>query len=277
MTYRMIACDIDGTLLNNEARFTDRTLTTLRRCIHRGITVALVTGRRLRSSTEVARMIGRDLPIVANDGAVVLAPDGTIIHSNTFDPDRALGIAEACLSAGHSVFLHRFTLEGPDVYYKLYPGFTPAQTYIRMVGADAEALQQLPRALPFRPLKISTMGDKDSLEALQARLELEDASTITFDMYAKTYWLQAVPPGCDKGAGLKILARHLQIAPRDIVAFGDNYNDLPMFEVAGTAVAMSNASDDIKAKADVIALSNESDGVARYLDDRVLSSPPEVP
>ena len=277
MAHRMIACDIDGTLLNNEAHFTDHTLATLRRCIGRGTAVALVTGRRLRSSIEVARMIDRDIPIVANDGAVVLAPDGTVIHSDTFDPDRALRIAEACLATGHSVFMHRFTFEGPDLYYKLHPGFAPSETYIKLIGADAEDLEEIPQSLSWRPLKISTMGAKDALEALQLKMGLEDSSTITFDMYANCYWLQAVPPGCDKGAGLKILARHLKIAPGDIVAFGDNYNDLPMFEVAGTAVAMSNAPDDIKARADVITSSNDKDGVARFLDDVVLCSPPQVP
>ncbi len=274
MEHRMVACDIDGTLLNDDAQITDLTLAALRQCIDRGISVALVTGRRLRSSIEVARMIDQDIPVVANDGAVVLsAPSGDLLHSETIPADRAITIADGFFSAGHPVFLHRLTLDGPDVHYRLHPGFAPAEMYIQAVGSEARALDPMPRPLRWSPVKISTMGARDSLEELSRRLGLQSSSTITWDSYAEINWLQAVAPGCNKGSGLKVLARHLKVAAGDIIAFGDNYNDLPMFEVAGTAVAMDNAAADIKAAADRVAASNNRDGVARFLHEAVLSPP----
>lgn len=110
------------------------------------------------------------------------------------------------------------------------------------------------------------------LRSIIARLEPPASATVTRDPHHDTSWLQIIRRDTDKGVGLRILADRLGVDPSEVVAFGDNYNDLPMFDAAGFAVAVGDGVPEARERADYVTDACECNGVARFLQETILGS-----
>ncbi len=268
---RMIATDIDGTILGPSRGISERTLLVLRECIDRGIPVVLVTGRRLRSALGVARGIHPEVLVVASDGAVSVKPaTGEVIYARGMPVDYVLAQVRIIEEAGLPVFVHRLNLDGPEVYYRMGTRERrKAREYVSFLGADAQVLKR-PSSLDSNAMKLYTLGPYDLLESIMARLEPPVSATVTRDPLHDTSWLQIIRRDTDKGVGLRIVADRLGVDPSEVAAFGDNYNDLPMFDAAGFAVAVEDGVAEARDRADHITGACECDGVAAFLEATVL-------
>ena len=115
-------------------------------------------------------------------------------------------------------------------------------------------------------LKSMFVGDPESLALLRQRLEKHFGGSV-YIVQSMENFLEVLSPNASKGQGLRFVLEHLSLKREEVIAFGDEENDLPMFTVAGFSVAPSNAKDAVKAKADLVVRSNAEDGVAAFLEE----------
>ncbi|HZU14356.1 MAG TPA: Cof-type HAD-IIB family hydrolase [Chloroflexota bacterium] len=259
--YRLIAVDLDGTLLMPGHRLSARTRTAVTSLIERGVHVVVATGRPF----EIARSFCPGIPFVAPqisyNGAVVYDPVADRAISRTLAPAGFVpAVIDFLLTAGIPVVacgVDRVYLDerisNPEDWVppSAEPGHflrdmraAPADGIIKIVGdSDAATITRL------RPLAETQFGD--SLYVTQTSPNL----------------LEFLNPAASKGAALRHIAGTLGIPRREILVFGDSHNDLTMFAAAGFSVAMGNASEEVKGAAGRVTLSNERDGVAVALEE----------
>ncbi len=257
---RMIALDVDGTLLTSGGKLTEGTVRAIREARGRGIRVVLSTGRSAPEAAWLTGLAGCDGRAVCLGGAAIAdMADGR--HLRRWDiPDRlAAPVLEllrgkelaSMVFAGEANLLDPYSSE---FYHRTYP--YPAYLDATIVVEDlAGWLAEHRRALT----KIHAQGDPASFPPLLEALGRMDGLTLTssgednFEVLAR---------GVDKGKALCLLAAEWGIAPADIAALGDSDNDLAMLRAVGCPVAMGNASGEVKAAAAFVTASNDEDGVA---------------
>lgn len=276
MGIRLIALDLDGTLLTTDKRLTKRTEEALAEAASRGIHIVPATGR---SITGLARKV-RDLPFVrygitVNGAAVWDMREELCIARRAFSNGQALEIwdfleqyhtmTDACVDG-----TARMT---PEYYRELdrYMPDEPRRFLIRSTRVPTEALRDWIRD-PEKTVEKFNIFFEQRREAdrLRAREELKQ-----FDYLAVTTSLgnnlEINHKDATKGNGLKALADYLGIAREETMAFGDGENDISMLSQAGVGVAMENAAALVKNAADFVTLSNDMDGVAYAIETRILN------
>ena len=261
---KLIATDLDGTLVRSDDKVSEYTCAVLDRVKAAGIRIVGATGRGPRL-TELVRFDipaadylvmgggGRvvdisdpELPIVLMDERL----DGTVLADLLATLEREVGTLSVLIEAGDG---HDAPLWGdPDPNWR-YPDVVEAR-----VRAECLAGPVI-KGFARHPTR-----DVDELLAIARGLVSPSVATIT---QAGLGYLEICPPGVDKATGLAVVATALGVDPADVLVFGDMPNDLPMFRWAGFGrVAVANAHPAVRALADEITLSNDEDGVAVYLD-----------
>jgi len=266
MSYKAIVLDLDGTLTNSKKEITPKTRKALMKAQRQGIRVILASGR----PTYGIRPIADELEIGSYGGYVMAYNGGCITEWNSKQIVFNQILDEALVPK-----LYRAAKEGEHNFEILtYQGEGIAATNIEDEYVRHEAfINKMPLTLfdnfvhqVQHPInKCLIVGSPTPL----AQLESELATTLKgrCSVYRSAdFFLECVPMGIDKAASLARLLPTLDITKDEIIAAGDGYNDLSMIEYAGLGVAMENAADDIKAKADYVTLSNEEDGIAHILE-----------
>jgi Cof subfamily protein (haloacid dehalogenase superfamily) len=270
--YQAIALDMDGTLLTRDHKISSATRAALAQARAHGIKVLLVTGRHFMTARPVHHELALDTPIICSNGAYLYDPAQDRILAG--DP-----LAVAPLTA----LLAEVEAQQMEAQFHLDDG-------IGYIGCDeyVARIQRRSDGLPAH-LKISLLPALDLAAWLQRpiwKLELfsQDPSRLhrfvsevvqglpfTQD-WAAPYAVELVQPGCSKGNRLAQWAASEGIAMENVVAFGDNNNDISMFEQVGLAVAMGNAAPQIQAHADRVTADHNEDGIALALQRWVLPS-----
>jgi len=264
----LVAVDVDGTLLNTE--FDDelgrREIVALEAVRGAGHTVVLCTGRNRASLTALLERSGwfpADLPLVLLNGAVVLGGtprrelacsvlEGPVVHR----------LVALFREHGTVPMVYGLDSDGGVLRHESRPVNDVLGRYLEMrrrgVGR-IEAVDDL-LALPWaRALEVGTIDRREPVAALTAAIGIELGGRVrvvnTRSLLGEGafWWAEAFHRDSGKGAGLGVLAAELGIPLSRAVAVGDNYNDLDMFAVCGTSVAMGNSPDDVKAAADRVA------------------------
>lgn len=258
MKPKLIAIDLDGTLLNSQGRVSDRTGEALRAAIDAGIVLAPATARWYQAAVRPFDALGLKVAAIASAGADVRSASGEVIEHRFLDGDFALFIADLCDRAGWNA-----TLSTPGHAYRraneLPPWAANAPEWLKPVTTFAgshlnQALSVLAEAGP---------GDQHmpELEAWAGRVSIFPAFAFNGDAL-----LTITAPGVDKGSALRALCGRLGIELADAVAIGDSEGDIPMFQVAGTAVAMRDGAPAAIAAADHVTASADEDGVAAFIE-----------
>ena len=268
--YRVIILDVDGTLVDRERRISADTLRALQAAQARGVRVTLATGRMYASARPYADRIHADAPLILCNGARIQDPAGGAIHYSAHLP-RAQ--AARGLRLAQQFDVHANLYLGETIYIERVSEIS--QESARKDGVEQVPVGDLARFVegqPEDPVKILFIGPGESLEALAAayRADALGARDLPHLVRSEATYLEIQPPGATKGAGLVRLCGLLGIPPSAAVAFGDNLNDLEMIQAAGLGVAMGNAHDDLKRAAQIVAPSNDEDGVAAVLWSHVL-------
>ena len=205
---------------------------------------------------------GAYVPLVAYNGGLVMDREGTVVLDVPIDTETALLIYEACWE----VDLHASFYAGYDWYAwaddhwsqretnntGISPHRLPARRY-----AETDRIEETP------PHKIMCMGDREHIDNIEGLLGDHD-TVVTYR--AKDTYLEIANSAVSKGAGVQMAADELGVDLANVHFFGDNYNDLSAFDVAGTSIAVANARPEVLDAADVITESNHDNGVATYLD-----------
>lgn len=287
-SYKMIALDIDGTLLSSGYIISRRTRQALRKAMEAGMIVTLATGRFWGSALRIARSIPVNAPVVSNDGALIKdVYTGEELYSRPLPLELArhtLEKAQKYPSLQVKIFLKDIILFVGPSYKKAQlgrifhfarkftlPGFI---NYVRdFVLVPAESVGNLKRALSLlkeAPTKLLVSGEPEEVEAFSRELSGELGEKIHITTSVKNS-IDILEGSVSKAKGLEVLSGLLGIKREEIIAVGDNFNDLEMIKFAGLGVAMGNAPEAVKQRADFVTARNDEDGVA-LLVEKVLSS-----
>lgn len=281
--FKLIVLDIDGTLLSSNYTITDYTKKVLKNAVKQGIFVTVATGRFYLSATRIAREIGINAPIVSNDGALIkdIFSDETIFKK-PLSLDVSFGILDILKnydSIKSQIFMEDHRIYVGDYFKKMqYKTFMKSlqkkpfkscinyyKDFILPPSKDAKDLPSAKNMLKKPPVKIVVCGDEREIENLKIELKKKYKNRVFLTTAVKN-WIDIIHGDVSKAKGIAILAKRLKVKQEEIVAIGDNINDIPMLEHAGLGIAMGNAPNEVKKAADQITLSNDEDGVAKCIE-----------
>jgi Cof subfamily protein (haloacid dehalogenase superfamily) len=273
---RLVALDIDGTIIGDDHEITERTLRVVRAAMERDVAVSLVTGRMVSSAMRFATDLGLTGPIVGYQGGLIRAmplPDtrrlGKLLLHTPLPAEAARSILAWTRARGldpHVNHLERFILRADD---------PRADDYSAFMGARAELVPDLLEAIDHPVTKILAVGEPPvPVEvAPLARAEFAGRADVTI---SHPRFLEFVAPGVSKGRAIRFLARRLRIPLGATLAIGDQWNDLEMIAEVGHGTAMPSAPPEVRAAARYVAAPLEDDGAARMIEDLVLASPADI-
>lgn len=265
MNYKVIALDVDGTLVRHSGALSEavrESLLTAQRT--HGLRVVIASGRptpglkALADELQLARYRGYLMPF--NGGAIYSASDlEHPVYSATLPEELIPELYEMTREAGVRIVTYSDThLLSEDIANE------HVQREVGITGMPTRELESFVREVPRALNKCLAVGDADRIEALEPIARARLAGRV--DAFRSSpYFLELVPVGVNKGRALSRLLEELSLEPSTLIAVGDNYNDMEMVRLAGLGVAMANAVPELKASADYITQSNEEDGVATLL------------
>lgn len=262
--YRLLAIDLDGTLLSPQKHITPRTFHALNLAVRHGMKLVIATGQTL----NVLRVVCADLPlnapqIIYNGAIITDIVTGATLYEQLVPQEMILTALSLMREADlyRAYHTHQYVYVDQDT-----PG---ARAWYRPPVPPAQEVPDVTQIYPQPCIKLVGIGDASTLRTKRHRLEqiLADQLYVT---QASRNLLEFLHPAVSKGNALQWLARKLDIAPEEIIAIGDNHNDIGMLQFAGLGIAMGNAHDEVKAAADYVTLRNSEDGVADALEKMVL-------
>lgn len=268
MNIRMIATDVDGTLLPQGGAISDATRRAVAGCREAGIPFVIVSGRWIGALDEVIRSAGTaDQPVIIVNGSAVLGPGGEILYERFMEPDdvqevyrvlRGFDVQINSYVPGGVYCLNTRALAHPSSMLKGYMGRG------RLVVDDRKAFE---REALSRVYKLEGLTEDT---AMMRRLREALGQTRARVTYASWRNVELMSRGMGKAVALRWLAEHLGLSLKDCMAFGDNANDLDMLQAVGWPVAVGNATEEVKRTARIIAETDVNDGVAKVIFERVL-------
>ncbi len=267
---RLLISDVDGTLVTSDKRLTPATVDAAARLRAAGIRLALTSARPPQGLALFAGPLGLDTPRGAFNGGTITAADGAVLEARLV-PEQAAREAVAFLE-GHGV----------DVWLFVGEHWQVRNPHAHHVALETRTLQQPPTVVEgFDGLlgRCGKITGSSTDHALLARLEGELHARIgaAANVHrSQAYYLDVTHPDANKGFAATRIAALLGVELRHVAAIGDQANDVAMFEVAGTAIAMGNAPPDVQARAHQVSRSNQEEGWAWAVDRFVLPRrPPE--
>ncbi|MGX1475925.1 UNVERIFIED_CONTAM: HAD superfamily hydrolase (TIGR01484 family) [Streptomyces canus] len=257
--YRLIATDLDGTLLRSDESVSQRTRDALAAATAAGAVHIVVTGRGARWTRHVLDDLGYDgLAVCAQGAQVYHAGEHRLLTSVTLDRQLA-GVALAKIEAEVGPLYLAASRDGLDGDVMVGPGYAVTGALPSTPFTDASDLW----AAPLNKIYIQHPELSDD-ELAQAAVRA--AGGFVSVAMAGQGIVELLPLGLSKATGLSLAARRLGVKAADTIAFGDMPNDLPMFAWASYGVAMADAHEELKAVADEVTSSNEEDGIAVVLE-----------
>lgn len=272
---RLIAVDLDGTLLGSDGEVVPENKEAIKRAKAAGIRVVICTGRPLRSMTHLIEELdftdANDLVCVYNGGLIQYANSGEILHQETLNKKDVQILKKEFDRLNMPIVLVDLNV----VYEPAYPNNRPSIYYLdKKVNPPKGWLE-------FHAIDVDEMPDDWVINKLAVARPQEEVDAIVdqidptlhekYNIFkTQDYLLEAVPKNIDKGFAISYLQEHFGLANEQVMAIGDEENDLPLVQAAGFGVAMGNAIDKVKTAAQFVTKTNDEAGVA-YAIDYVLS------
>jgi Cof subfamily protein (haloacid dehalogenase superfamily) len=272
---RLIASDIDGTLLNPQFQIAEGDLAALRRAHAAGIEVVLVTGRRHTFALPIAKQLGFDLWLISSNGAVTRSLSGESFHRDLMPRQTCLELCSAMQEfRGHTVLTFDQETKGAIVLEHLDDLGPSIRRWLEKNMEYIEFVIPIENALHKDPVQAMFCGTMARMgEALQA---LESAALGNRVTVLRTEYperdlsmIDVLNGGCSKGHALARWAAHRGFEREQVMAIGDNHNDVEMLEFAGRPVIMGNACEELRARGWSVTSGNDRCGVAAALAEWV--------
>jgi Cof subfamily protein (haloacid dehalogenase superfamily) len=265
--------DIDGTLIDSTLDIPLGNLQALRRAHEAGIHVVLVTGRRHRFAMPVADQLGFDFCLISSNGAITRSNMGQLHYADMLPRAVAHKVCEHTAEFSGCIVL-TFDKEerGAIVVERTDELGTNIRRWIDKNRMYIEEVAPITTALVCDPVQAMFCGTIPRMAPAEARLN--DGTLASEISILKTQYehrdlciLDVLKHGCSKGSALARWAAHLGIPRGEVMAIGDNYNDVEMLEFAGFPFVMANASEDLKRNGWPVTLDNEACGVAAAIEE----------
>lgn len=260
MKYKLLAVDIDGTLINNNREVTFKTKEFIKKAMAQGIIVTISSGRPIQGVKLITDKLEVDIPVITYNGAMVITADGkTIIYSCNMKAEDVIKIDKYGKERGTTIAiwsknkLYTNRIDEKSIRYGQISGTKP-QLY-----NDAKELidQGINKMLWYDEIERINLFEKEMHHKLGPSVNFHTSQPI---------YLEFVDRKASKAIALEKLGEYYGIKRDEMIAVGDGFNDLSMIEYAGLGVAMGNAPDEVKHASDFVTLSNEEDGVAFVIE-----------
>lgn len=270
MTIKLIAIDMDGTLLNSAHQISQRVKQAITTARKQGVHVVLTTGRPYIGVKSYLEQLDirtdNDYCITYNGALVQQVASGTAIIANTLDYQDYLYVQRLADSLG--VHLQSFDFKDLYTHNRFISPYTIREGYltgIQVIYCPPEEMDPHIK-LP----KIMMVDEPPILDAAIKQIPAEAFQQYTL-LKSADFFLEILNKNADKGISVAKLAEYLGIDQQHVMAIGDHANDVPMVEYAGIGVAMANAIDEVKQVCQYVTKSNEEDGVAHAIEKFVLN------
>ena len=265
MKYRLLALDIDGTLLNSNNQISERTLAALIKVQEMGIRIVLASGRPTYGILPIAKQLELGnyggYIISYNGGQIINAQNGEILFERRINPEMLPFIEHKAEKSGFPLFTYHDddiitnTANNPHI-----------EKEAQLNNLNIIVEPELSIAIDCAPCKCVLVSDDEiALKNLEEHWKKRLSGSM--DVYiSEKYFLEVVPSGIDKSTTLSALLEILSISHKEVVAIGDGICDVSMLQTVGCGVAMKNAQHSVKACADHVTESNDEDGIACIID-----------
>ena len=265
MSIKLIAMDIDDTLITDELVITEACQGAIAAARAKGVRVVLATGRMLSSAIPYARQLGLTEPLICYNGALIQPPSG---GAPLFHHPVPLDLAREIVTIGEAANLHVNIYLDDRMYIAEFNEYT--RFYLAVGGIEAYPVGDLLAFMDRPPTKLLYVCEPEI--AAKWHVDLREQYRGRLEVYvSKPQYVEFTALGISKGSAIKELAEMYGLGPEEVMTIGDSFNDIPMLEYAGIGVAVANAPAEVQAKADYVTLSNEEDGVAEAIRRFVLS------
>ena len=265
---RLLASDIDGTLLNPQFQISSDDLAALRSAHAAGIEIVLVTGRRHTFALPIARQLGFDLWLISSNGAVTRSLTGETFHRDLMPRQTCRDLCNAMQDfRGHTVLTFDKETKGAIVLEHLDDLNASIRRWLEKNMAYIEFVVPLENALVSDPVQTMFCGSMTKMSAALRALEasgMDNRVTILRTEYPERdlSMIDVLNTGCSKGHALERWAAHRGFRRDQVMAIGDNHNDVEMLEFAGHPVIMGNACEELRGRGWSVTLGNDRCGVA---------------
>ncbi len=274
---RLIATDIDGTLLNPQFQISPKDLAALRRAHDAGIEIVLVTGRRHTFALPIAQQLDFDLWLISSNGAVTRSLSGETFHRDLMPRQTCLDLVRAMQEfRGHTVLTFDKEIKGAiviehldDLNASIRRWLEKNMAYIDFVIPIENALIADPAQAPIQAMFCGSLARmSEALRALAAA-HLDNRITILRTEYPDRdlSMIDVLNTGCSKGHALERWCSHRGYQRAEVMAIGDNHNDVEMLEFAGHPVIMGNACLELRSRGWRVTGSNGECGVAAAIEN----------
>ena len=267
MKYKLIASDMDGTLVNDKSELTERTKAAIKKAVDAGVLFVTATGRPFSNVQNVNELFDKDMPFIVFNGAAACMGKS---KKQLFEIFLDFDLAAEAFELGQKKGLPQIVWTGPrlwanrrcdetDLYHSYCKGLDMS------IVTDLAAIKGEVKGFS----KVLWIVDPKNVMELSAEMSANFGDRLKC-VSSMAHFLEFVSIDAGKGTALAEIGRLFGIDRSEMIAVGDAYNDVCMLEYAGFGVAVENAPEDIKAKCDYVTLSNNDDGVAEVIERFVL-------
>ena len=266
MKYKLIAVDMDGTLLNDDKQISPKTVEAIKSAVSRGVLFTISTGRPIQGIDKYNKLLNLKAPLITYNGAMIVQSDTEeVLYSQTLLQHDAMSILNIgmrlgitmCVWANNKLYCNVFNEKVE--HYKSLSNVTP------VLIDDYEALAK------SGITKVLWYDSADAITNIQQQLREVSFDKVTY-CTSQPIFLEFFNSDVSKAEAMKKIGDKYNISREEMIAIGDGYNDLPMIEYAGLGVAMVNAPDGVKQRAHYITHnSNNNDGIAEVINKFVLA------
>jgi Cof subfamily protein (haloacid dehalogenase superfamily) len=274
---RLLAIDIDGTLLDSRWRVPEQNRLAIARAIERGVQVVLVTGRRFDFARPVIESLPDAVALILNNGALIKSSGGSTLMRCLLPRRIARTVLQATLDFRENAALVFDRPVAGQLVFERIPWDDPIRRgYFERNRRYLSEISPLEAALTEDPIQVMYTGGVADMRRLLGRLRAIDFAA-DFSLAIAEYEtrdftiVDVIERTCSKANALGEWAGRLGISPKEILAIGDNLNDREMLEFAGVPVIMANAVPELKTRGWPVTLSNDESGVAAAIERYVLT------
>lgn len=259
----LVVSDVDGTLVDQDKKLTIATTEAVARLEAAGVAFTIISARPRSGMMPIADTLGIDQPMGAFNGGTIFTRDGTVSEHHVVDPD----VAQGMMALAEGAAVDRWVFADDTWYSSTDQGVHVEHE--RVASNQEPIVTDDFTDLLTRADKITFVSDDEPvLAALHAQAaQFGDDATI---VQSQTYYLDVTALAANKGDGIAALAKAIGVDLAETAAIGDQFNDVPMLDIAGYAVAMGNAPAKVQSIADDVTRANDADGVAHAIDTLIL-------
>ncbi len=258
--YKLLALDVDGTLLNSHGEVSDKTIKSIRELVNKGVLVLICTGRPTQGTVELFEKLSLKMPVITYNGArIVNLNTGAILHEQNL---RGIDVKKI-VEIGEELKTTIIIWSKNQLYSNKMNDNVIA--YKKLSGVETIIIDNYEKIIQQGATKVLWIDEVEKIAEFQRLLDTRLDGDVNY-CTSKPYYLEFIDKTVSKGVALSILCDKYKINREEIIAIGDGQNDISMIEFAGVGIAMGNSSREVKDKADYITATNDEEGIALVIE-----------